>query len=129
VGTDTKDVSKKKKKKKSKSKVKYEVTRILALAVFLACAGIIGDKIYGYIHDDEVQEEFFQQNNINIGVTPPPPERTAPPYPEVTPERITYPQIVTTEEINKLEGYEDFVCWLYIEDSNISNYVLHSTDN
>ena len=129
MAKDTKDVSEKPKKKKSKSKVKYEVTRIIALAVFLACAGIIGDKIYGYIRDDEVETEFFLNNKMNIGVTPAPPERTAPPYPQVTPERVTYPQIVTTEEINKLEQYEDFVCWLYIADSNISNYVLHTTDN
>ncbi len=117
------------KKKKSKSKIGYEAARILALAVFLACAGIIGDKIYGYIYDDETSANFFQQHQIQVGVTPAPPERTAPPYPEVTPERITYPQIITTEEVNKLENYEDFVFWLYIEDSNISNYVVQAADN
>lgn len=128
---ETKKTSQKqgKKARKTKYRVGYEVARILALAVFLACAGIIGDKIYGYIHDDETSKSFVDSIAPNLGVTPRPPERTAPPYPEVTPERVTYPQIITTEEINRLENYEDFVCWLYIENSNISNYVVRAEDN
>ena len=118
------------KKKKSKARVGYEAARILALAVFLACAGIIGDKIYGYLHADETEIKWKQVEKIEyIGVTPEPPQRTAPPYPEVTPERITYPQIVTMDELERLEQYEDFVCWLYIDGSDISNYVAQAEDN
>ncbi len=123
--------TKKSKKKKSSHRIGYEAARIIALAVFLACAGIIGDKIYGYIKDDETQIEWMNQQQLNIGVTPvpPPEEKTPPPYPEVTPERISYPQIVTTDEIKRLGQYEDFVCWLYIENTNISNYVVQAEDN
>lgn len=125
-----KDGQNTKKKKKSKRKIGYEAARILALAVFLACAGIIGDKIYGYIYDDETDLVWREQIQLDIGVTPKPvTEKTVPPYPEVTPERITYPQIITTEEINRLEAYEDFVCWMYIENTNISNYVVQAEDN
>ncbi len=119
----------KKNKKKSQHKVGYEAARIIALAVFLACAGIIGDKIYGYIYDDEISATWIEEVDLNVGVTPAPPEKTAPPYPEVTPERITYPQIITTDEVNRLEKYEDFVCWLYIADTKISNYVVQAEDN
>ncbi len=131
-----KDKPVKKKKKKSSNKVGYEAARIVALAVFLACAGIIGDKIYGYIHDDESELAWREQNQLEIGVTPKPAEKTAPPYPEVTPERITYPQIIAPEEVKRLEGYDDFVSWLHIdmsteknEDKSISNYVVQAADN
>lgn len=117
------------KKKKSKVRIGYESARILALAVFLVCAGIIGNKIYGYVHDDETEVVFMQENDMTIGVTPVPAERTAPPYPEVTPTRVTYPQIVSTADIAKLEKYDDFVCWIYIDGTNISNYVLQGESN
>ena len=117
------------KKKKSKVRIGYEAARILALAVFLICVGILSDKFYGYVHDGETQEVFMEEQDMTIGVTPEPAERTAPPYPEVTPERSTYPRIVSTSDIAKLEQYDDFVCWLYIEDTNISNYVLQGESN
>lgn len=125
------NVSKKKKKKKSSHRVGYEVARIIALAVFLACAGIIGDKIYGYIYDDEVDLAWRNEVQVEIGVTPKPPpaEKTAPPYPEATPLRVSYPQIITPDAVGRLEKYDDFVCWLYIADTKINNYVVQAEDN
>lgn len=121
--------NKKKKKEKKKSVLGYETVRILSLAVFLICLGIIGNKLYGYMADDDDMNNLMASIGIDM-TTPKPPERSAPPYPEVTPERITYPQIVTTESIQELEEkYEDFVFWMYIEDTNINYYVVQADDN
>ena len=118
----------KEKKNKKRPVLGYEVVRIVSLAIFLICLGVIGNKMYGYMADDDKFDEIKNQVGIDM-TTPEPPERSAPPYPEVTPERITYPQIVSTEAIEKLEKYEDFVFWMYIEDTKINYYVLQAADN
>ena len=48
----------KEKKNKKRPVLGYEVVRIVSLAIFLICLGVIGNKMYGYMADDDKFDEI-----------------------------------------------------------------------
>ncbi len=122
----------KKAEKKRKSKAMYILIQSLMLAIMFLSIGKIGENFQGNLEGNEHRSEIEQ---FVIDTTEKPyatPDRTAPPYPLATPERVTYSpkEIPSLESLKKLkEINSDFKFWLHIPDSEVSYYVMQTDNN
>ncbi len=118
--------------KKRKERAFYMVLQSAMLALMLFSAGMIGIRIYAYVADSEHYNAIRNQYDIDFNKVVATPNREVPEYPLPTPERLTYPipEGLTVETLQGLKAQNgDFQFWFYIEDTDISYYVMQSEDN
>ncbi len=113
--------------------------RAAALTVLFYSLVVLCNYAYGYIKDIElnkaVEEKFeigFTDKEVSVQTDV---LRPVPQYPisdenNSSSNRFLYPQIASIDGLKNLdETYEDFVYWLYVENTPISYAVMQSDDN
>ncbi len=122
-------LSAKEKYRRKRNILFYKLGRTVALAILLFSLGMIGEQIYGYVSDYEVDKQIKEKfiGGHSPVVTP---DRSVPAYPEATPVRLTYPDKIQLAELQELEKVsKDFRFWLYVDKSKIDYHVMQAKDN
>ena len=136
-----------KKKQSLTSKVFYIANQMVLCAILFFAAGMLTDKGYTYVAEQEANEQIRNEFGITFEPVSPTPskesmetagntarpedaEKTVPVYPLATPPRYSYPQGITVEQLRALKKRSDnFAFWLYIGDTTINYNVMQAADN
>lgn len=120
-------------RKKRNKKIAYIAVQSVLMAIMLFALARIGEiykgSVEGSEHRSMIDRMIFTSDSPEAAATP---DRSTPPYPLATPQRIEYPvsEMPSKESLEALENInEDFVFWLYIPGTEVSYYVLQGETN